>query len=152
MKIINYAVGVSLICVCFSGSGCANYIRDISTVTQETDRRIISTKYELKVYPEPIKDASCQVEIHKLESAEIKKYEVRTERTIATPYQWWREFYEIPSGIGLLPVSLGSHLLFLCSFGILPYDVPQAVNDLAFAGMNPALGMKKMMQTMRRFK
>ena len=49
MKIINYAVGVSLICVCFSGSGCANYIRDISTVTQETDRRIISTKYELKV-------------------------------------------------------------------------------------------------------
>ena len=120
-------------------SGCANHLRNIDIVSQENDRKVLNTKYELKLSPETIKDASYHVEIQKLESAEIKKYEVRTVKDIATPYQWWREFYEVPAGIGLLPVSLGSHLLFLCSFGILPYDIPKTINELSFAGMNPAL-------------
>ena len=123
----------------FFNGGCANHLRNIDIVSQENDRKVLNTKYELKLSPETIKDSSYHVEIQKLESAEVKKYEVRTVKTIATPYQWWREFYEVPAGIGLLPVSLGSHLLFLCSFGILPYDVPKTINELSFAGMNPAL-------------
>ena len=123
----------------FFNGGCANHLRNIDIVSQENDRKVLNTKYELKLSPETIKDSSYHVEIQKLESAEVKKYEVRTVKTIATPYQWWREFYEVPAGIGLLPVSLGSHLLFLCSFGILPYDVPKSINELSFTGMNPAL-------------
>ena len=123
----------------FFNGGCANHLRNIDIVSQENDRKVLNTKYELKLSPETIKDSSYHVEIQKLESAEVKKYEVSTVKTIATPYQWWREFYEVPAGIGLLPVSLGSHLLFLCSFGILPYDVPKTINELSFAGMNPAL-------------
>ena len=139
MKISNIITGAALGSVLFFHSGCANHLRKMDVISQESDRKVLNTKYELKLAPETIRDSSYHVEIQKLESAEIKKYEVRTVKTIATPYQWWREFYEVPAGIGLLPVSMGSHLLFLCSFGILPYDVPKSINELSFTGLNPAL-------------
>ena len=139
MKIKNIITVAVMGSALFFNGGCANHLRNIDIVSQENDRTVLNTKYELKLSPETIKDSSYHVEIQKLESAEIKKYEVRTVKNIATPYQWWREFYEVPAGIGLLPVSLGSHLLFLCSIGILPYDVPRTINELSFAGMNPAL-------------
>jgi len=139
MEIKNIITAVAMGSALFFNGGCANHLRNMDIVSQENDRKVLNTKYELKLSPETIKDSSYHVEIQKLESAEVKKYEVRTVKTIATPYQWWREFYEVPAGIGLLPVSLGSHLLFLCSFGILPYDVPKTINELSFAGMNPAL-------------
>lgn len=139
MKITNFMIALCAGSFLFFGSGCANHLHNIDVVTQENDRKILSTKYELKMTPETIKDSSYHVEIQKLESAEVKKFEVRTVKTIATPYQWWREFYEVPAGFCLLPVSLGSHLLFLFTFGILPYDVPRSINELSFTGMNPAL-------------
>ena len=138
MKAVNIITVCAMGCTIFF-SGCANHLRNIDIVSQENDRRILNTKYELKLSPETIKDTSYHVEIQKFESAEIKRYEVRTVKTIATPYQWWREFYEIPAGIGLLPVSLGSHLLFIFTFGVLPYDIPKSINELSFTGMNPAL-------------
>ena len=136
---MNSIFGAALGSLLLFNSGCANHLRNVDVVTQENDRKLISAKYELKITPETVKDSSFHVEIQKLESAEVRKYEVRTVRTIATPYQWWREFYEIPAGIGLLPVSLGSHLLFIFTFGVLPYDIPKSINELSFTGMNPAL-------------
>lgn len=129
---------VMAVLVLLSG-GCANHLRNLDSVTQEDDKKVLSVKYELKLTPETIRETSYHVEIQKLESQEIKKYEVRTKKAIVTPYQGWREIYEIPAGIGLLPVSICSHLLFLCSFGMLPYDIPRSINDLSFTGMNPAL-------------
>lgn len=120
-------------------AGCANHLRDMDSVSQEDDKKVLNVKYDLKLTPETIRDASYHVEIEKLESVEIKKYQVSTVKSIVTPYQGWRELYEVPAGIGLLPVSIGSHLLFICSFGILPYDIPKSITNLSFTGMNPAL-------------
>ena len=120
-------------------AGCANHLRDTESVSQEDDKKILNVKYDLKLTPETIRDASYHVEIEKQESVEVKKFQVNTVKSIVTPYQGWREFYEVPAGIGLLPVSIGSHLLFICTFGILPYDVPKNITNLSFTGMNPAL-------------
>ena len=139
MKITKFIISGVLGSALFFQGGCANHLRTMDTVSQENERKVISTKYELKLSPETIKDSAYHIEIQKLESAEIKKYEVRTVKRIATPFQWWREFYEVPAGFCLLPVSIGSHLLFLFTFGILPYDIPRTVNELSFTGMNPAL-------------
>lgn len=119
--------------------GCANHLRDMESSSQEEDKKILNVKYDLKLTPETIRDASYHVEIEKLESVETKKFQVNTVKSIVTPYQGWRELYEVPAGIGLLPVSIGSHLLFICTFGILPYDVPKNITNLSFTGMNPAL-------------
>ena len=120
-------------------AGCANHLRDMEDVSQEESKKTLNVKYDLKLTPETIRDASYHVEIEKLESVEIKKFQVNTVKSIVTPYQGWRELYEVPAGIGLLPVSIGSHLLFICTFGILPYDVPKNITNLSFTGMNPAL-------------
>ena len=120
-------------------SGCANNLRETDTVSQEDEKKVLRVRHELLLTPETIRDSSYHVEIQKLESVETKKFEVRTIKTIATPYQGWREAYEIPGGICLLPVSICTHLLFICSFGILPYDIPKSITNLSFTGMNPVL-------------
>ena len=120
-------------------AGCANHLRDIENVSQEEEKKPLSVKYDLKLTPETIRDASYHVEIDKQESVEIKKFQVNTVKAIITPYQGWREFYEVPAGIGLLPVSIGTHLVFICTFGIMPYEVPRYITNLSFTGMNPAL-------------
>ena len=119
--------------------GCANHLRDTESVSQEDNKTVLNERYDLKLTPETIRDSSYHVEIEKLESVEVKKYQVSTVKSIVTPYQGWREVYEIPAGIGLLPVSICSHLLFICTFGILPYDIPRNITNLSFTGMNPAL-------------
>ena len=120
-------------------AGCANHLRDIESASQEEEKKPISVKYDLKLTPETIRDASYHVEIDKQESVEVKKFQVNTVKAIVTPYQGWREFYEVPAGIGLLPVSIGTHLVFICTFGIMPYEVPRYITNLSFTGMNPAL-------------
>lgn len=139
MKLATLMLAASVGSTMFFGSGCANHLRNINIVTQENDRKVLRTKYELKLTPETIRDSSYHVEIQKHESAEVRKFDVLTVKTVATPYSGWRELYEIPSGICLLPVSLGAHMCFLFTFGILPYDIPKSINELAFTGMNPAL-------------
>ncbi len=120
-------------------SSCANVLHETDSVSQEDERKVLRDRYDLQVVPETIRDSFCHVNIQKLESVETKKYQVRTVKSIATPYQGWREAYEVPAGICLLPVSICSHLLFICSFGILPYDIPKSITNLSFTGMNPAL-------------
>ena len=120
-------------------AGCANHLRDFDNVYQEEDKKILNVRYDLKLTPETIRESSYHVEIEKLESVELKKFQVSSVKSIVTPYQGWRELYEVPAGIGLLPVSIGSHLLFIVSFGILPYDIPKSITNLSFTGMNPAL-------------
>ena len=119
--------------------GCANHIKNIETTTIGEDKKILNTKYELKLSPDTIKGSSFQVEIQKVEFCEIKKYKLNTIKSHETPYSGKKELYEIPAGIGLLPVSIGAHLLFICSFGMFPYDYPQLINNYAFTGLNPAL-------------
>ena len=139
MKIVNSPLSAVLASGLLVVGGCANHLRVSDNVSQEDDKKILSVKYELKLTPETIREASYHIEIQKMESVEVKKFQVRTIKSIATPYQGWREFYEVPAGIGLLPVSIGSHLLFIFSFGILPYEIPKSITELSFTGMNPAL-------------
>ena len=139
MKMLNLRLLWVAGCLPLVLGGCANHLRDLDNMSQEDDKKVLNVKYELKLTPETIRETSYHVEIQKLESVEIKKFQVRTVKSVVTPYQGWREFYEMPAGLGLFPVSICAHVLFICSFGILPYNIPKSVTDLAFTGMNPAL-------------
>ena len=138
MKSIDLPVILCCGTLLFNG-GCANHLRNTESTVSETEKKILNTKYELKINPDNIRDTSYHVEVQKKESQRITKFEVHTLKKVVTPYSGWREIYEIPAGIGLLPVSIGAHLVFICTLGILPYDIPRTVTDLAFTGMNPAL-------------
>ena len=139
MKIANFPLMVSAGCLLLAVGGCANHLRDSDTAAQEEDKKILSVKYDLKLSPETLRGASYHVEIQKQESVRIKKFQARTVKSVVTPYQGWRELYEVPAGIGLLPVSIGAHMLFIFSFGYFPYSIPKSIAELSFTGMNPAL-------------
>ncbi len=120
-------------------AGCANHIRNLETTNNESEQNVLSSKYNFTLSQDPPRDTTFTVTIEKLEQVDVKNFEIRTIKSYSTPYSFWRELYEVPSGIGLLPVSLGAHVLFLLSIGMFPYDIPHSINDLAFTGMNPCL-------------
>ncbi len=130
-------IGMGIILACVGG--CANHIRSTETVSNEVEQKTLETKYNFILSPDPPNDTSFSVSIEKLEHREVKSFEIKTVKSYSTPYSGWRELYEVPGGIGLLPVSLGAHLVFMLSIGMLPYEVPRTINNLAFTGLNPCL-------------
>ena len=129
--------GAAVILAC--AAGCANHIRNLETTNQEAEQKVLSLKYQFSLSQDPPRDTVFTATMEKLEQVDVRNFEIRTVKSLSTPYSFWRELYEVPSGIGLLPVSLGAHVLFLISIGMFPYDIPHSISDLAFTGMNPCL-------------
>ncbi len=123
-------------------AGCQNHIRNIETQTPENLREVSNSEYLVTMDKETPDGPSFQVSVEKSEMVKISVYQVRNVAEVSTPYQGWREMYEIPSGIGLFPVSLMSHILVVFSFGMFPYSNAETVTKLAFDGMNPFMNFE----------
>lgn len=116
---------------------CRNPIKTVTNTSDETNKKELSNNYKVTLTPPEITEARFAVTVESIKKMRVESFQVIREIEFATPYQGWRESYEFISGACLLPVSLGSHLVFVFSFGMLPYRYPQYINELAFTGMNP---------------
>ena len=56
--------------------GCANHLRNTERITQEEEKNVLKTKYELKLSPETIKDTYYHIDIQRFASVSVKKYEL----------------------------------------------------------------------------
>ena len=120
-------------------SGCSNSIRTYQDSEDKVVRETIGTKYDVRFTPDPPVAPEFAVTALRVEKQQVRKYQVQVEGEIATPYEGWRESYEILCGILLLPVSICSHVISVVTFGVYPFSVSGAINDLSFTGMNPCL-------------
>ncbi|MBR2364848.1 MAG: hypothetical protein IKA79_06570 [Lentisphaeria bacterium] len=71
--------------------------------------------------------------------SEVKVYEIRNTISRYTPYQGWRELYEVPMGLVLLPVAICSHVLNIVTIGIFPYSWCRSLDAYGLAALNPFL-------------
>lgn len=129
-------------CLLVLSAGCANHIRDIDETTNEIQREVANSQYSIKLSEDPPNSSMFGVVVEKTEKMNVKNYQVNKKSELCTPYQGWRKTYEMPAGLCLLPVSLMTHVMFVFTFGMLPYSVPSAVNTLAFDGMNPFMNFE----------
>ena len=116
---------------------CRNHIKTVTRTSNETNKKELSNNYKVTLTPPKITEARFAVTVESIKKMRVESFQVIREIEFATPYQGWRESYEFISGACLLPASLGSHLVFVFSFGMLPYRYCQRINELAFTGMNP---------------
>lgn len=120
-------------------SGCSNFIRTYEETENKVVRETIGTKYDVRFTPDPPVAPEFTATAMRVEKQQVRKYQVLVSGEVVTPYEGWRESYEIPCGILLLPVSICSHVISLVTVGVYPFSVSGAINDLAFTGMNPCL-------------
>ena len=138
-KKIIFISGMILLSLCGCNNHCQSFESD-SLEYKRSEKPQIS--YQVKSQLQPGSSVMLQFDITEQRKTVIDTYSVRQTIDRYTPYEGWRESYEILMGIGLLPVSLCSHILNVVSFGTFPYSMAAAVTDMSFAGMNPCLNIE----------
>ncbi len=129
------AAGVML----WGGYGCKNhleYVEDIKTEYRKTELDPLYTVQTASTTPtESV--VAFKVEKHQQIANEV--IQIKTVTELYTPYQGWRELYEVPTGIVLFPVAIVSHVFCACTFAMFPFRYAVGLTNFSFACMNPAL-------------
>ena len=134
-----FAAGMLLLSLC----GCRNHLQTFESESLDYKRsEKPQITYRVKTLIQQDAPLMLQFDITEQKRTMVDTYAVRQTIERFTPYQGWRESYEILMGIGLLPVSLCSHILNVCTLGLFPYRLAAAVTNTSFAGMNPFLNIE----------
>ena len=123
----------------FFATGCRNHIQDIDTTMTDYERSTVRDVPVVQLLERDENNAALRFKLTGNRESELKVYEVHNTVSRYTPYQGWREFYEIPMGICLFPVGICSHLLNVFSFGIFPYRWCWAMDCYGLTALNPFL-------------
>ncbi len=136
-KSLLFCIGALFSAVFFCG--CNNVIRTYDEIEDRIDRTVIGTKHAVLFSPENPDGFEFSATAANVTKQKVKKYQVFVRGELVTPYEGWRECYEIPCGLLLVPVSLCSHIISVVTFGVYPFSFSNHVTDLAYSGLNPCL-------------
>lgn len=131
-------------------AGCANTIRTYDDTEDRIERATIGTKYAVLLNPEMPDSFEFTATAATVHKQTVKKFQTFTHGEVVTPYQGWREFYEVPCGLVLVPVSLCSHLISVFTFGVYPFSFSNDVTCVAYSGLNPCLNWESESRTEKR--
>ena len=123
-------------------AGCANHLEDVTKETPENSRSVLGTQYVLTMDKDIPDSSSFKVTVEQVETVRVTVDQVRKVSALYTPYQGWRESYEVISGICLFPVSLVSHVFSVFSFGMFPFSWSAATLKYSLDGMNPCMNFE----------
>ena len=123
-------------------AGCANHIEDITKEIPENSRTVLERQYVVKTDKDIPDSASFKVTVEEVENVNVTVYQVRRDSSIYTPYEGWRESYEVLSGLCLFPVAVVSNVFSVLTFGMFPFEWSAAVTKYSFDGMNPCMNFE----------
>lgn len=128
-------IGISV----FFMVGCQNHLRNIDKTAQEYEREIKSNTFLIKPYEYNRDEGKLTIQLYENRVTAVKLYENHRTMKRSTPYEWWREFYEVPVGLVVFPIGIVSHVLNVFSFGIFPYRWCWAMDCYGLSSLNPFL-------------
>lgn len=138
---LRYIQPCSIVATCLLLTACANH----EPQYQELESRLEKTPVETQLQIDP-GDSILELPQRRIRFTEQQEVKITRVETIHyydryTPYQAWRELYEVPLGAVNLLVGLGVNLLDLLSLGSLPKDMTQGWIETGLAGLNPFMNI-----------
>ena len=82
------------------------------------------------------------IRIQEQKTFEVTPFEVTRRYQRYTPYQPWRELYEIPLGAVAVVAGIGANVLNVALLGSLPENATRGWIDYGFAGLNPLMNVE----------
>jgi hypothetical protein len=82
------------------------------------------------------------VKIHEQKTFEVTEFEVTRHYDRYTPYQPWREVYEIPLGAVAVVAGVGANVANVFALGNLPDSMTKDWFSYGFAGLNPFMNVQ----------
>ncbi|WP_271408843.1 hypothetical protein [Pseudomonas sp. Q1-7] len=137
-----YLVGAAL-CGALFVSGCANHLPQRSEHEERVERKLLSHSLQIDVgAPQVLELPQRRVRINEQKTFEVTEFEVSRHYDRYTPYQPWRELYEIPLGAVAVVAGVGANVLNVVLLGSLPDTATKDWISYGFAGLNPAMNVE----------
>jgi hypothetical protein len=119
-------------------SGCANHLSQRSEHEERVERKLLEHSLEVDVgEPKTLELPQRRVRIHELKTFDVTEFEVTRHYDRYTPYQPWREIYEIPLGAVAIVAGVGANIVNVVTFGSLPDSITKDWLSYGVAGLNP---------------
>lgn len=124
-------------------SGCANHMSQRSEHEERVERKLLEHSLQIDVgEPKVMELPQRRVRISEQKRFEVTEFEVTRRYDRYTPYQPWREIYEIPLGAVAVVAGVGANVLNVIALGNLPDSVTRDWLDYGVAGLNPFMNVQ----------
>ncbi|GAB7532340.1 lipoprotein [Pseudomonas sp. 3A(2025)] len=134
----NLSLGSATLCGALLVSGCANHLSQRSEHEERVERKLLEHTLQIDVGdPKTLELPQRRIRIHEHKAFEVTEFEVTRHYDRYTPYQPWREVYEIPLGVVAVVAGLGANVVNVFALGNLPDSVTHDWLDYGLAGLNP---------------
>ncbi|PTS84114.1 hypothetical protein DBR00_12165 [Pseudomonas sp. HMWF032] len=124
-------------------SGCANQLPQRSEHEERVERKLLDHSLQIDVgEPRVLELPQRRVRVHEQKTFEVTAFDVTRRYDRYTPYQPWRELYEVPLGALAIVGGIGANVLNVVLLGSLPDTVTKDWISYGFAGINPAMNVE----------
>ncbi|MDP3976474.1 MAG: hypothetical protein Q8P85_00490 [Pseudomonas sp.] len=135
-------VGAAL-CGALFLSGCANQLPQRSEHEERVERKLLDHSLQIDVgEPRVLELPQRRVRVHEQKTFEVSVFEVSRRYDRYTPYQPWRELYEVPMGAVAVVAGIGANVLNVVLLGSLPDSATKDWISYGFAGLNPFINVE----------
>lgn len=119
-------------------SGCANHMSQRAEHEERAERKLLNHSLQIDVgQPDVLELPQRRVRIQDQKTFEVTEFEVTRVYDRYTPYQGWRELYEVPLGAVAVVAGVGANVLNVVLLGNVPETATKGWIDYGFAGLNP---------------
>ncbi|MBM3105254.1 hypothetical protein H8F21_19785 [Pseudomonas sp. P66] len=133
-----YSLGGAALCGALLLSGCANQMSQRSEHEERIERKLLEHSLQIDVGdPKVLELPQRRVRIHEQKNFEVTEFEVTRRYDRYTPYQPWREVYEIPLGAVAVVAGVGANVVNIFALGNLPDSVTRDWFSYGIDGLNP---------------
>ncbi|MBA1247082.1 hypothetical protein [Pseudomonas luteola] len=123
-------------------SGCANHLPQRSEHEERVDRKLIEHSLQINAGEKEVLELpQRRIKVLDQHRYEVTDFEVTRHYDRYTPYQPWRELYEVPLGAVTLVAGIGANILNVPLLGSLPESATHGLVVYGLDGLNPFMNV-----------
>lgn len=124
-------------------SACANHLPQRSEHEARAERKLLDHSLQVDAAADkPLELPQRRISIHEQQTFEVTDFEVTRVYDRYTPYQAWRELYEIPAGAVAVVAGVGANVVNVVALGNVPQAATRGWIEYGMAGLNPAMNVQ----------
>ncbi len=137
-----FPLGGAALCGALLVSGCANQMSQRSDHEERVERKLLEHTLQIDVgEPKVMELPQRRVRVHEQKRFEVTEFEVTRRYDRYTPYQPWREIYEIPLGAVAVVAGVGANVANVFALGNLPQSITHDWLIYGVDGLNPFMNV-----------
>ena len=131
----------ALLSAALISAGCANQLSQRNEHESRSERSVVSRQLHIAPNGElTLSSPSRNLRVENSTLFDVKEFQVTRRYDRYTPYQAWRELYEVPLGSVTLVAALGANVVDVLSFGqVVPKTATRGWLSYGLDGLNPLM-------------